>query len=198
MRAVTDHAVPGNVPDDLRDAEDAAIVERACLDAAEFAPIYDRYYRPVFGYCLTRLHDADAAADATGQSFARALGGLHGFRGGSVRRWLFTIAGHVVIDSIRARRPHADLTAIPSLADPAPSPESRAIVSERERLLFAALAHLTDDQRHVVELRLAGLTAREIGDVLGTTTGAVKASQHRAFVRLRILLADNDLAGDLP
>lgn len=196
MRAVADSAVQSNETDDPDDVEEAAVIERARLDPAAFAPIYDRYYRPIFGYCLTRLQDADAAADATGQTFARALGGLGGFRGGSVRRWLFTIARHVVIDAVRSRRPQVALDDVAPMPDPAPSPEARAIAGEQERQLFAALGQLTDDQRHVVELRLAGLASREVAEVLGLTLGAVKASQHRAYARLRTLLADHDPSGD--
>ena len=82
------------------------------------------------------------------------------------------------------------------LRDGRPLPEDDAIASDQQRALFAALRTLTPEQRHVVELRLAGLTSPEIAAVLGTTTGAVKASQHRAYARLRIALADEHIFGD--
>lgn len=44
------------------------------------SPLYERYYRPVFGYCHRRLAHGEAAADATSQTFARALAGIVGFR----------------------------------------------------------------------------------------------------------------------
>jgi RNA polymerase sigma-70 factor (ECF subfamily) len=50
------------------------------------------------------------------------------------------------------------------------------------------LGHLPDDQRRILELRLAGLSGPETAAALGKTHGAVKIAQHRAFTRLRGLL----------
>lgn len=169
---------------------------RAQRDLDAFAPLYQRYYRPVFGYCHRRLAHREAAADATSQTFAKALAGIHGFRSGSVAAWLFTIARHVVIDTVRSRRFHIDLAAAANVSDGQPLPEDEVIASDQQRALFAALRTLTPDQRHVVELRLSGLTSPEIATVLGLTTGAVKASQSRAYARLRTTLANEDIFGD--
>ena len=46
------------------------------------------------------------------------------------------------------------------------------------------LARLRDDQRAVVELRLVGLTHREIAAVLGKSDGAIRVAHHRAIERL--------------
>ena len=48
--------------------------------------------------------------------------------------------------------------------------------------------HLTDDQRHVVELRLAGLSDHEIAEVLGRKYATVRTIQRRALIRLQALL----------
>lgn len=187
--------------DDDGPGADRAADERETLASAQrdpraFAPIYQRYYRPIFGYCHRRLEHREAAADATSQTFARALTGIDGFRSGSVPAWLFTIARNVVIDTVRSRRFHVDIDAAIDLSDGRPLLEDDAIADDQQRALFAALRTLTPDQRHVVELRLAGLTSPEIAAVLGTTPGAVKASQHRAYARLRTALADEQIFGD--
>ena len=183
-------------PEAERGIEERAIMVRAQRDLTAFAPLYERYYRPVFGYCHRRLAHREAAADATSQTFARALAGIDGFRSGSVPAWLFTIARHVVIDAVRVRRFHLDIDAAIDVPDGGPLPEDDAIARDQQRALFAAVRTLTPDQRHVVELRLAGLTSPEIAAVLGTTPGAVKASQHRAYARLRIALAGEHIFGD--
>ncbi|HEV2529606.1 MAG TPA: sigma-70 family RNA polymerase sigma factor [Thermomicrobiales bacterium] len=183
-------------PDMRRETEDAAALDAARHDPARSAPIYERYDRAIFGYCYRRLGHPEQAADATMQTFARALAGLNGFRAGSVRAWLFTIARNVVIDAARARRTHWPIEAAHAVPDAMPSPDDHAVRSDQERALFVALAVLTPDHRNVVELRLAGLTGPEIAAVLGISHGAVKASQHRAFARLRTLLAAEDIFGD--
>jgi DNA-directed RNA polymerase specialized sigma24 family protein len=51
------------------------------------------------------------------------------------------------------------------------------------------LASLTDDQRRVIELRLAGLSGIEISKAVGKSHAAVKMLQHRALEQLRLTLA---------
>lgn len=178
--------------------EEVAILLRAKGDRHAFEPLYRRHYAGVLGYCRRRLGHAEEAADATSQTFAKALAGLDGFTGGSVAPWLFTIARHVVIDMVRARRPHVDLETAGELVEAAPGPNEVAIERDQRRALLDAIGRLTAEQREVVELRLAGLTGQEIADVLGLSLSAVKSSQFRAFTRLRALLADELIFGDPP
>ena len=54
---------------------------------------------------------------------------------------------------------------------------------------MAALRELSPDQREVLLLRMAGgLTAPEVATILGKTTGAVKALQHRGLASLARVL----------
>jgi DNA-directed RNA polymerase specialized sigma24 family protein len=46
---------------------------------------------------------------------------------------------------------------------------------------------LPADAEHLIQLRLAGLTDREIATVLGKSHGAVRTAQHRAIQRLKAL-----------
>lgn len=179
--ATTDHPLRG-------DDDDAALVARARDDPLAFAALYDRHIDAVFGYCVLRLGRREAAEDAASVIFSRALAGLPRYRGPSFRAWLFGIAHHVVIDVYRDTRADLSLDAAQDLGDPAASPEEAAIASEAARALTAALAHLTPDQRQVIELRLAGLTGAEIGAALGRSQGAIAVAQHRAMRRLKHLL----------
>lgn len=177
-------------------ADEAAIVSRARTDLRAFAPLYDRYYDPVFGFCLRRLRDREAAADATSQIFARAMAGLGSFRAGSFQGWLFAIARNVVIDTVRRQRPSLGLDAADEVPDGGALPDEQAITGERRARLVSAIAQLTPDQRNVIELRLAGLAGREIAETLGMTTGAVQSSQFRAYRALRRLLRDDPVFGE--
>lgn len=175
--------------------DETALVARARLDLLAFEPLYDRYYDPVFGFCLRRLLDREAAADATSQTFALAMTRLATFRGESFPGWLFAIARNVVIDTVRRRRPTIDLDAAGALIDPDLPVDEQVIAAERQVRLLAAIARLTPDQRNVVELRLAGLSGPEIAEALGVQLGAVHSSQFRAYRSLRRLLAADPLFG---
>ena len=177
----------GGAPIGPIDDEDE-LVARAKRDRHDFAPLYARYFQPIYRYCFRRLDDPEAAADATSLIFARALAALPTCRDGTFRSWLFAIAHNVVVDGYRARHPALPLEVAADLPDGAPSPEEQTLAAEERQTLRALLAHLPPDQRAVVELRLAGLTAVEIGRVLGKRRGAVDTAQFRAVARLRSLL----------
>jgi RNA polymerase sigma-70 factor, ECF subfamily len=169
-------------------ADDATLVVWAQGDRRAFALLYRRYLDPVHRYCYRRLGSREAAEDATSLVFTKALAALPAYRAGSFRSWLFAIAHHVVTDDLRARRPAAGLEAAANLPDRTPSPEALALVAEADRSVVGLLARLPPEQRRVVELRLAGLTGREVAAVLGRSLPAVKIAQVRAYARLRGLL----------
>jgi RNA polymerase sigma-70 factor (ECF subfamily) len=169
--------------------DEAALVAAAVADPRAFAPLYARYLDPVHRYCYRRLGSREAAEDAAGLVFERALRALPSYRGGPFRAWLFTIAHNAIADAYRSTRPHEPLEAGGGVADPAPEPEALALLADERRLLLAALSALPADQRRVVELRLDGLPSTEVAAILGRTPEAVRALQLRAVRRLHALLA---------
>jgi RNA polymerase sigma-70 factor (ECF subfamily) len=178
-------------------ADDARLVASAQVNPRAFAPLYARYADPVYRYCYRKLEHPEIAADATAQVFVQALTALPGFRpeGNSFRAWLFTIAHNVIVDHLRARRPVAPIAAAAHVPTDDPSPEEVLLRSEAGTTLRSLLATLPDEQRQILELRLAGLTGGEIAIVLGRSPGAIRVAQVRAFTRLRQTLVVSDTAG---
>lgn len=187
----------GARPHQAREADDNDI-EAAWIDAARddpraFAPLYDRYATPIYRFCYRKVGDPDVANDLTTQIFIRAIERLDRYShrdGATFRSWLFTIARNTVTDRWRRFRPTRPLDpVVTTLADQEPGPEERAVHSDELSRLLAVLDQLSDNQRDIIELRLAGLTTTEVGDALGMSRPAVKSAQSRAYKRLRDLLA---------
>jgi RNA polymerase sigma-70 factor (ECF subfamily) len=185
--------------DDDRAIQQASLdelhVRAAQLDPRDFAPLYETYFKPVYGYCARLLRDPQAAADATSETFVKALNGLPKYRARSFRGWLFTIAHHVVIDMTRRHKPTTALDDASELTAGDSSPEEWYLTRESDRRVARLLRRLPGNQRQIVELRIAGLRSQEIADVLGISIGAVRTAQYRAHTRLRELL--NDPRADL-
>ncbi len=178
----------GEPPANASDGE-AELIERAKADRRAFAPLYSRYLDTVYRYCYRRLGTREAAEDATGEVFYKALAALSGYHDGSFAAWLLTIARNVVIDGFRHRRDEEPLGPEHDPPDDVATPEELAIAADERRSLRALLARLPADQRAVLELRLAGLAGAEIAGVLGRSLGSVKMLQYRAVAQLRVLLA---------
>lgn len=171
---------------------DLADVRAAQLDRSAFGALYRRYVDRVYGYCFYLLGDHHDAEDVTERTFVAALAAIDGYRdvGATFRAWLFRIAHNQLANALRSRQRHpaASLESVPepfTQTDPA-GQFGRA---EEAQGLRRALEQLPDDRRQVVVLRFVdGLSAREIGAVLGRSEGAVRVLQHRALRQLAELL----------
>ena len=171
--------------------EDDDIVQRAREDADSFAPLYRRYSTQIYRWMYRETGDPDTAADLTAQVFVQALQSLHRYQqqhASSFRTWLFTIARNLLRDSWRRYRP-VNLPPM-ELADQSPGPEDIAIHRTEMDELRAALDALPERQREIVELRISGLTMREVAEIQSSTESAVKVAQSRAFKTIRARLTE--------
>jgi RNA polymerase sigma-70 factor (ECF subfamily) len=177
---------------ELRRDEDRELALRARTDRAAFGQLYDRYLNPIHAYCFRRLGSREDAEDATALVFTRALAAIDRYRedAPSFRAWLFAIAHNAVIDEARSRRWTTRLEVTEGW-DPAasgPGPEEVAVAAADLAGLRSLLATIPPERARMVELRLAGLTDREIAHVLGRSHGAVRIAMHRALAQLRALM----------
>lgn len=135
--------------------------------------------RRVYAYVAYRIGDGHEAEDVTSETFERALRYRNRYdrRKGEPAAWLIGIARNVIADLGR----HSTV----ELEDQAHDFE----LEERTALrvdLGRALAGLESRDRELLSLRYgADLTARQIGELLGSKTNAVEVALHRALGRLR-------------
>jgi RNA polymerase sigma-70 factor, ECF subfamily len=167
---------------------DEMLVALALRDRRAFGILYDRYVERIYRYCRGRLRDREDAEDATSLVFARALAALPTHQGPSFRSWLFVIAHNVVLNARRNGSTDQPLAVALDVVDLDAPLEDRVLLAERRRSLSQALGLLPEEQRRVVELRLAGLTGPEVAATLGRSHDSVRATQRRALAQLRTLL----------
>jgi RNA polymerase sigma-70 factor (ECF subfamily) len=188
---VSAFSVPGD-PD--AGVDDAVLVAAARVDRQAFLALYERYLEPVHRYCYLKLGNRERAEDATSEVFLKVLASLDSYRGtgsGAFAGWLFRIARNTVVDQHRAQqRTAAVLTdeASARLVDPDALPEERVITDSELERLRTALASLSQDQRAVLELQLAGLSTLEIAATLRRSQGAIRTLRFRAQQQLRTQL----------
>jgi RNA polymerase sigma-70 factor (ECF subfamily) len=179
--------------DDARQRSDAELVAAVLAgDAEAFGHLYERHVDAVARLVALRLPGADVVEDLTHEVFIKALHGLPGLREpDNFKAWLLSIARNSANNAWR--RPEQEGGA--PLSERLPAPQNDIGEAETRLGILALLARatdLTDAQRDVLALRFgAGLSAREVADLVGRSPEAVKQLQYRALLVLRSLMTDD-------
>jgi RNA polymerase sigma-70 factor (ECF subfamily) len=184
-------AFPGENVAESPAPDDKTLARDARTDRDAFAQLYRRHADRVYRYLLVRLSDQHLAQDVTAQTFLAALERLAAYRGeGEFISWLLAIARNKAADALRSRSSSFSLEDADALESLQPSPEQ--VVEARLRLDAVALALRTiaPERAEALALRVVGgLSAAEVGVVMGKSEAAVKMLVSRAIHDLRARLA---------
>ncbi|MFU8854624.1 RNA polymerase sigma factor ShbA [Micromonospora sp. SL1-18] len=182
-------------------AVDPELVRRAVHgDRGAMAELLTDVRPGLVRYCrgrLGRVGGAYTTADDVAQEVCLAvLRALPRYQeqGVPFAAFVYRIAAHKVADAQRAAIRDSAVTSTDTPLDEpdtAPGPEAQAVATDLARRLSALLNRLPDTQREIVLLRVAvGLSAEEVGTIVGMSAAAVRMAQSRALTRLRNLAGD--------
>jgi RNA polymerase sigma-70 factor (ECF subfamily) len=165
-----------------------------------FDDLYRDHVDRIFRYAQRLCGEPEAAKDLVQDTFLNAYRGYKDFRGESrVSTWLYTIASRACQRLRRKRKGQPDHEL--SLEEFIPStdgelrlqipvdgltPEEALANKQLRNALDQAIGRLPPKYRMVLVLRdMEGLSAKEVGSVIGLNERAVKSRLHRArlFVR---------------
>jgi RNA polymerase sigma factor (sigma-70 family) len=169
---------------------DAQLLAAAQTDAHAFREVYDRYADAIHRFHLGRTRARDAALDLTAETFAQAWLSRARFQDladGSAAPWLFAIARHVLIASVRRQRLEQSacerlgiLTAV-DRTDAATEPSELWLEG-----LDEAFAGLAPEVRNAIRLRVVDdLSFDDVAERMGTSPGAARVRVHRGLAALR-------------
>jgi RNA polymerase sigma-70 factor (ECF subfamily) len=149
--------------------------------------VYDQHYEDVYRYARSWCHDTALAEDITHDIFLALAEGRTATS--NTKAYLFAAVRNRLIDQHRRNNRLAPMEAAGDVVDD--TPERLAETDARMPRTLAAIKHeLTDDQRHVIVLRLIeGFSLKETARILNKTVNSVKVQQHRGLVRLRKAMA---------
>ncbi|MBW4685250.1 MAG: sigma-70 family RNA polymerase sigma factor [Komarekiella atlantica HA4396-MV6] len=166
---------------------DEELAQETQHSSEAFAELYRRNLKAVYSYHLARVGNIHDAQDLTAQTFLVAQEAISGFRGrGKFAAWLLGIARRKTADYFRRKRSTLPLEAASQIADGSISPDE--LVARRLSLeqIAQALSLLTHERAEAVALQIfAGLSAAEVGQVMGKSEAAVKMLVCRALKDLR-------------
>jgi RNA polymerase sigma-70 factor, ECF subfamily len=161
-------------------------------DASAMADLYDRFGRLVYSVIFAIVKDTGAAEDLLQETFLRIWNRMQGFDAerGALGPWLLTVARNRAIDYIRSAGARGEKNAFefeerehPTLYKDA---EAQVLDQDQARIIRAAMAKLSENQRRVIELAYyEGLSQTEMAERMGEPLGTVKTWVRSALKKLR-------------
>jgi RNA polymerase sigma-70 factor, ECF subfamily len=164
---------------------------------APFGELCERHVKKVFRVIHRIMRNREDAEDAVQDCLLNALVHLKDFDGRSqFATWLTRIAINAALMKLRKNRgarevpidepkPSSEPVAQREIRYDAPDPEESCSLRERKRIVKSAISGLRPRARNVVELiHLQEHSIRETAQILGISTGAVKARMFHAKIAL--------------
>jgi RNA polymerase sigma-70 factor (ECF subfamily) len=174
----------------------------------DFDALYRNHVEMIHRFAYRLCGNPELAKDLVQETFLNAYRGLHTFRGDSqISTWLYTIASRACLRMQRRRKgaPERELSLeefIPTsdgefrLQVPMEglSPEEALQNKQLRNALDDAIGQLPKPYRMVLVLRdMEGLSAKEVGSIMGLNERAVKSRLHRARLFVRRHLSARDM-----
>lgn len=171
------------------------VIEAAKKNPARFAPLYNKYYKPIFIYIFKKIKDEELTGDLTSKVFLKALLNLNKYedRGFPFSSWLYKIAGNEVNMYFRkaSKKQQVELNEkdLKVLMDEVSLDTDR---EEQLQLVLDSLNQLPLEVTELIDLRFFEKRSfSEIGEIIGTSEGNAKIKTYRALEKLKKLLPKN-------
>lgn len=156
-------------------------------EQAALAELYRRIRTAVYGLALSYLKHTHDAEDVTQDTFVRVWERIPQYQPrGTPLAWVLTIARNLALMKLRERGKTEELEPEAWERIAADSP---LVTAEDRRVLQAALAALSDEERQVVTLHaVTGWKHKEIAALLELPLSTVLSKYRRALQKLRAIL----------
>jgi RNA polymerase sigma-70 factor (ECF subfamily) len=176
--------------------DDAAILaEVGASNTRRFQLLMDRYKVGLFRYFLYQTGSPHVAEDLAQEVFLKvfkaATAGNYVGKG-SVKTWMFSIAGNCLRDFWRASQRNRETTTsgppdfqMESVASPVSGPADEAAAADWRERVLRAVSELPSEQKQAVYLKFfGGLTMAEVSEVTAAALTTVKARLRYALMKL--------------
>lgn len=187
--------------DEHRESDDALMGRYARGDATAFEALYRRHEMRIWRYLDRNVGNRAMAEELMQEVWFAVARDAERYRPGArFTAWLFAIARHRMLDSVRARRPQVTLDSLAFepeafvgllATEPDAGPLAAAVARDEAAALRRALAQLPREQRDAFLLQVEGeLSVEEVAAITHTSFETTKSRLRYARSRLRELLSE--------
>lgn len=164
-------------------------------DVEAFAPLVERYSRPIFALVVGIVGQREEAEELTQDIFLKAYTRLSTFGGRSTfSTWLYRIACNTALSAVRSRRRRFalfDSDRSERLPDVPDEGELTALSEAQEQALLAALDRLEADERALIQLHYyENRPLSECGEILSISESNAKVRLHRIRKKLGLWISE--------
>jgi len=171
--------------------DEQLIIEAAKENPERFGPLYDKYYKQIFGYVYQRMESKDLAFDLTSQVFLKALTNLgkYEYKGVPFASWLYRIAHSEVMQQFRDKKARRTVNAdVGDLRHICEEVEEK-YREEYQGALMQVIKGLPEDELQLIELRFFEKRPfKEIAEILNLTETNAKVKMYRTLERVKKIL----------
>ena len=175
------------------------LIEAAKQNPENFGPLYDKYYKQIFGYIYQRMDCKDTAFDVTSQVFLKALNNLskYEYKGVPFASWLYRIAHSEVMQSFRNKKNqrtiNADISDLRNICEEV----EQEYMEEYKSILMSVIKDLPEDDLQLIELRFFEKRQfKEIAEILSLTETNAKVKLYRILEKVKKTLTKNNKHGN--
>ena len=155
----------------------------------KYRQFYETYKPKLFRYLMFRCGDYEVSSDIMQESFTRH----YQYSRNSLEfspAYLFTIARNALVDH---QRHENNYSLIQNYAPQhSQNLEADFIVREECQVVAAGFKKLPREDREILELVVAGLPYKQIGEILELSESNIKVRVHRARVKLRDIINNGE------
>jgi RNA polymerase sigma-70 factor (ECF subfamily) len=155
-------------------------------DVQAFGKLYTSHVTRIYRYAFYNVRHKQHAEDITQEVFLKAWKAIKSCKGKekTFSSWLYRIAHNLIIDKIRKRQ--RELSGVTEIATDIIDTSSNLEAGLEKKDLLKEMDYLPSNQRQVIILKfIQGMDNREIAEIMGKSTGAIRIMQMRALTALK-------------
>ncbi len=169
------------------------LAERAKTEQDAFGELYDYFFPRVYSYIFGKLKNSDQADDVISVTFEKVFTRLDDYDSarGAFSTWLFRIAINEMNNIFRKQKSLKEATweDFFNPADTRNTPEQQMVSDEGDKYLLRAIEELPEREQKIVSMKyFAGVSNKEIAEMLDMNANNVGVVLHRALSKLRNIL----------
>ena len=171
---------------DLDDEELIQLLDRAKFnDSRAIGKLCAHFYSKIYRFIYYRVNTVEDAEDLTSEVCLRVIKSIHEQKG-SFYAWIFRIASNMITDHYRRRVVRSNVESVGESIEEMIDEGNKQNELLEQKELRQSLKQLTEEQQEVVVLKfIEGYGTDEIANMLGKSSGAIRAIQFRALTALR-------------